>query len=125
MVDKINDRLYKIIYLLKIIKMTNLILIWVIVSTVITSVINAMKPAYKKIAWKWTITISTVLAFALWILASFSIVKYMNLELNTWLTFLIGLALWTGSNVFYDIWELIKTWSDKIKSALPIKNKNK
>ena len=101
--------------------MTNLILIWIVCSTVITSIINAMKPAYKKVAWKWTVTISTVLAFALWVLASFSLVKYMNLELNTWLTFLIGLALGTWSNVFYDIWELIKTRSDKIKSALPMK----
>lgn len=101
--------------------MTNLILIWVVVSTVITSIVNSIKPAYKKVAWKWTVTISTAIAFVLWILASFSIIPYTWLDVNVWLTILVGLALGTWSNVFYDIWELIKTWSDKIKSAIPTK----
>ena len=101
--------------------MTNLILIWVVCSTIITSVINAMKPAYHKIVWKWSVTISTVLSFGLWILASFSIIPYTWLEVNAGLSILIGLALGTWSNVFYDIRELIKTWSDKIKSTLPSK----
>lgn len=101
--------------------MTNLILIWVVVSTVITSIVNSIKPAYKKVAGKWTVTISTAIAFVLWILASFSIIPYTWLEVNTGLSILVGLALGTWSNVFYDIWELIKTWSDKIKSAIPTK----
>ena len=101
--------------------MTNLILVGIVCSTVITSIINAMKPWYKKIAWKWTVTISTALAFALWIICAFSLVSYMNLELNVGLTIMVWLALWTWSNVFYDIRELVKTWSDKIKSALPTK----
>ena len=101
--------------------MTNLILIWVIVSTVITSIVNALKPWYKKVAWKWTVTISTAIAFVLWILAAFSIVPYTWLEVNVGLTIIVWLALWTWSNIFYDLLEVIKAWSDKIKSALPTK----
>lgn len=101
--------------------MTNLILIWVVCSTVITSIINAMKPWYKPFAWKWTVTISTAIAFILWIVCAFSLVNYMNLDINAWLTVIIWLALWTWSNVFYDIRELIKSWSDKIKAVLPTK----
>lgn len=101
--------------------MTNLVLIWVVCSTIITSIVNCAKPAYKKPAWKWTVTINTILAFALGILCSFSIIPLLWLEINTWLTILVWLALGTWSNIFYDILEVIKAWSDKIKSALPSK----
>ena len=101
--------------------MTNLILIGIVCSTIITSVINCAKPAYKKFVWRWTVTISTILAFWLWILCAFSVVPYTGLEVNTWLTILVWLALGTWSNIFYDLFELIKAWWDKIKSALPTK----
>ena len=110
------------IYNLKNNRMTNLILIWVVCSTIITSIVNAIKPWYKKFAWKWTVTISTILAFGLGILCSFSLRPYLWLELNTWLTILVWLALWTWSNIFYDLFELIKARGDKIKSAVPSKN---
>lgn len=95
--------------------MTNLILIWVVCSTIITSIVNCAKPAYKKFAGKYTITISTILSFVLWIVCAFSIVSYMGLELPAWLVVLSWLALGTGSNIFYDVLELIKAWSEKIK----------
>lgn len=101
--------------------MTNLILIWVVCSTIITSIVNCAKPAYKWFAGKWTITISVLLAFALGIVCSFSVVPLLWLEINAWLKVLIWLALGTWSNIFYDIMELIKNWSDKIKSTLPTK----
>ncbi len=101
--------------------MTNLILIWVVCSTIITSIVNAMKPAYKKFAWKWTVTINVVIAFVLWILCAFSVKPLVWLDINAGLTILIWLALGTGSNIFYDIMELIKSRWDKIKSTLPSK----
>lgn len=101
--------------------MTNLILIWVVCSTIITSIVNCAKPAYKKVAGKRTVTISTALAFALGILCAFSVVPMVWVEINTGLTLLVGLALWTWSNIFYDLMELLKSRSDKIKSAIPTK----
>lgn len=95
--------------------MTNLILILVVCSTVITSIVNCAKPAYKKFAKEYTITISTVIAFALGIVCAFSVVPLLWININGWLTVLVWLALWTWSNIFYDAWELIKNWSDKIK----------
>lgn len=101
--------------------MTNLILIWVVCSTIITSIVNCAKPAYKSFAWKWTVTISTLLAFGLGVVCAFSVIPLLWLEINAWLTILVWLALGTWSNIFYDIMELIKNWSDKIKSTLPTK----
>ena len=66
---------------------------------VITSIINFAKPAYKKFAWKFNATVTIALSFILWIVASF-------------------LALWTWSNLFYDIWEIVKSAGDKIRSTI-------
>lgn len=94
--------------------MTNLILTLIVCSTIITSIIEAMKPWFKKLTGKYTVTVATLLSFLLWILASFSIAPYVWLELNSGLLIIIWLALWTGSNLFYDVWSLIKNASDKI-----------
>lgn len=88
--------------------MTNLILTLIVCSTVITSIVNVAKPAYKKFAGKYAISITTLLSFLLGILAAFSLAGYLELELNTWLLIMLGLALGTGSNIFYDCRELIK-----------------
>lgn len=88
--------------------MTNLILILIVCSTVITSIVNVAKPAYKKFAGKYAISITTTLSFLLWVLSAFSLAGYLDLDLNTWLTLMLWLALGTGSNIFYDVWELIK-----------------
>lgn len=88
--------------------MTNTILILIACSTVITSIINAAKPWFKKFAGKYTVTVSVFLAFVLGILAAFSVAPYLSIELNTWILILMWLALGTGSNLFYDLWELVK-----------------
>lgn len=95
--------------------MTNLILILIVASTVITSIINAAKPWYKKLTWKYTVTVSVALSFILGIVAAFSVSPYLDLELNNWLIVLMWLALGTWSNIFYDVWELIKSTTDKIR----------
>lgn len=88
--------------------MTNLILILIVCSTVITSIVNVAKPAYKKFAGKYAISITTVLSFLLGILSAFSLSAYLGWEYNAWLLIMLWLALGTGSNIFYDVRELIK-----------------
>ena len=95
--------------------MTNLILILIVASTVITSIINAAKPWYKKLTWKYTVTVSVALSFILGIVAAFSVAPYLDLELNNWLIVLIWLALGTWANIFYDVRDLVKSASDKIR----------
>jgi len=85
---------------------TILILIWL--SMIITSVINFAKPAYKSFAWKFEATINIGLSFILGIVASFSVAPYLELELNTGLLILLGLGLWTWSNLFYDLLRLVQ-----------------
>ena len=96
--------------------MTNL-LILIVTSTVITSIINALKPAYKKFTGKYTVTVNVVLAFVLWILSAFSLSPLFPIELNTGLIIMIGLALGTGSNVWYDIWSLIEKAGYKLEQS--------
>lgn len=98
--------------------MQSTIVILVVSAMVITSIINFAKPAYKKFAWKFNATITIALSFILWIVASFSVAPYLSIELNTGVLILLGLALWTGSNLFYDIWELVKSTGDKIRSTI-------
>lgn len=98
--------------------MTNLILILIVASTVITSIINAAKPWYKKLTWKYTVTVSVALSFILGIVAAFSVSPYLDLELNNWLIVLIWLALGTWSNIFYDVWSLIKSAGDKLRGIV-------
>ena len=96
--------------------MTNTILILIACAMVITSVVNFAKPAYKSKTGKWANTITIWLSFALGILASFSVAPYLDICLNTGLLILLWLWLGTGSNLFYDIWSLIQSASQKIKS---------
>ena len=88
--------------------MTNLILTLIVCSTVITSIVNVAKPAYKKFAGKYAISITTLLSFLLGILSAFSLSSYLGWEYNAWLLIMLWLALGTGSNIFYDCWELVK-----------------
>ena len=98
--------------------MTNLILTLIVCSTVITSIVNVAKPAYKKFAWKFNATVTIALSFILWIVASFSVAPYLWIELNTGVLVLVGLALGTWSNLFYDLWEIVKNAGDKIRSTI-------
>ena len=58
--------------------MTNLILTLIVCSTVITSIVNVAKPAYKKFAGKYAISITTLLSFLLGILSAFSLAGYLE-----------------------------------------------
>lgn len=87
-------------------------------STIIASVINFVKPAYKKLAGKFNATISIALSFILGILAAFSVAPYLTIELNNGLLIILWLALGTGSNLFYDLWNIIKSLGDKIKASI-------
>ncbi len=93
------------------------IFIWLIaISTVITSIVSFAKPAYKKFAGDFTVSINILLSFILWEIASFSVVPLFELEFNTGLLILLGLALWTGSNIFYDVWKLFRSAAKKLES---------
>lgn len=97
--------------------MTNLILTLIVCSTVITSIVNVAKPAYKKFAGKYAISITTLLSFLLGILSAFSLSSYLGWEYNAWLLIMLWLALGTGSNIFYDCWELIKWLGTRLNEA--------
>lgn len=97
--------------------MTNLILTLIVCSTVITSIVNVAKPAYKKFAGKYAISITTLLSFLLGIISSFSLAPFLGLDLNGGLLLMLWLALGTGSNIFYDIWELIKWVGTRLNEA--------
>ena len=96
------------------IPMTNLILTLIVCSTVITSIVNVAKPAYKKFAGRYAISITTLQSFLLGILSAFSLSSYLGWEYNTWLLIMLWLALWTGSNIFYDVWNIIKGLGEKL-----------
>lgn len=96
------------------IPMTNLILTLIVCSTVITSIVNVAKPAYKKFAGKYAISITTLLSFLLGILSAFSLAGYLGWEYNTGLLIMLWLALGTGSNIFYDVWNIIKGLGEKL-----------
>lgn len=98
--------------------MTNIILGLIVISTIITTIINFAKPAYKNFAGKFTVSINIFLSFVLWVLASFSCASILGLELNTWSLILLGLALGTWSNIFYDVWSLIQAGVARIKKDL-------
>ena len=98
--------------------MTSTILILIACSTVITSIVNAAKPGYKRFAGKYTVTVSVFLSFLLGIIAAFSVAPYLTVELNAGVIVLMWLALGTGSNLFYDLWELIKSTTEKIRSTI-------
>lgn len=88
--------------------MTSTIIILIVSATVITSVCNVAKPAYKKFTWKYAASITVLLSFILWEIASFSVAPYLSMEVNNWILFLLWLALGTWSNIFYDLWEIVK-----------------
>lgn len=98
--------------------MTNIFLWLVVISTIITSIVNVAKPAYKKFAGKFTVSVNVLLSFALWVLASFSCASILGLELNTWSLILLGLALGTWSNIFYDVWSLLQSGVARLKKDL-------
>lgn len=94
--------------------MTN-IWILVVVATIITTIINFLKPWYEGLVKKkYVTTISILISFVLWIIASFSIDFWLELNLGS--KIILWLALWTGSTIWYDLWEVIKSFETKLKS---------
>ncbi len=75
-----------------------------------------MKPAWKKFAGKWNATINIAVSFILGLIASFSVAPYLNVELNNGLLVILWLALGTWSNLFYDLWEIVKWLWDKLRT---------
>lgn len=91
------------------------ILILIGASMVITSIVNFAKPAYQEFVWKYEQTVNIALSFILWVCSAFAISPYLEFQLSTWALILIWLALWTGANIFYDIWKLVQNlWATKV-----------
>lgn len=93
------------------------IIILISTAMVITSIVNFAKPAYKDFVWKYEQTINIALSFILWVCSAFAISPYLELQLSAWALILIWLALWTGANIFYDIWKLVQNlWATKVNT---------
>lgn len=93
-------------------EMQTAIILMIIASTIITTIVNFAKPAYKDLVGKRETTINIGLSFVLGICSAFAIAPYMEIEIWVGATILIWLALWTWSTVFYDLWRLIQNiWS--------------
>lgn len=75
-----------------------------------------MKPAWRKFAGKWNATINIAVSFILGLVASFSVAPYLSIELNNGLLVILWLALGTWSNLFYDLWEIVKWLWDKLRT---------
>lgn len=91
---------------------TLLILIWT--AMVVTNIINFAKPAYEEFVGKFATSINIALSFILWVCSAFAVSPYLEFQLSNWALILVGLALWTGANIFYDIWKLVQNlWSTK------------
>lgn len=105
----------KIIYILNNINMQTTILILIGAAMVITSIVNFAKPAYQEFVGKYESTVNIALSFILWVCSSFAVSPYLEIQLSTWALILVGLALGTGANIFYDIWKLIQNlWATKV-----------
>lgn len=91
---------------------TLLILIWT--AMVVTTIINFAKPAYEWFVGKYAVSINIALSFILWVCSAFAVSPYLEFQLSIWALILVGLALGTGANIFYDIWKLVQNlWSTK------------
>lgn len=91
---------------------TTTIVILIIISMIITSIVNFIKEAINGIAKKKTLpVISMGIALVLWVLAAFSF--DLGVEFSIGAKVLLGLALGTGAQVFYDIWEVLKSFEKK------------
>lgn len=88
--------------------MNTIIIGMIIISTVISTVVNFAKPAYEQFTWKRAVTVNIGLSFLLGIASAFAVIPYTGLQIWVWASILVWLALGTGSTVFYDIWKLIQ-----------------
>lgn len=88
--------------------MQTTILILIGTAMVITTIVNFAKPWYKDFVGKYETTINIALSFILWVCSAFAIRKYLEIDLEDGALILLGLALGTGANIFYDIWKLVQ-----------------
>lgn len=88
--------------------MQTTILILIGTSMVITTIVNFAKPWYKEFVGKYETTINITLSFILWICSAFAVKPYLEIDLQVGALILVGLALGTGANIFYDIWKLVQ-----------------
>lgn len=95
---------------------TILILIWT--AMVITTIVNFAKPWYKDFVGKYETTINIALSFILWVCSSFAVRPYLEIDLSVWALILVGLALGTWANIFYDIWKLVQNFGSKKPETL-------
>lgn len=82
---------------------------------IITSIVNFAKPAYEEFVGKYAVSINIALSFILGVCSSFAIKPYLDLDISTWAIILIGLALGTWANIFYDVWSLIQWFGSKLR----------
>lgn len=88
------------------------ILILIIASMIIVSITNFIKESVSSITKKKVLPVySMLISFILWIIAAFSFDLWA--EYAIWAKLLLGLALGTGSQIFYDILETIKSLQGK------------
>ena len=88
--------------------MQTTILILIGTAMVITTIVNFAKPGYKEFVGKYETTINIALSFILWVCSAFAVRPYLEFDLGVWALILLGLALGTGANIFYDIWKLVQ-----------------
>lgn len=97
---------------------TIMILIWT--AMVITSIVNFAKPAYEQFVGKWDSTINIALSFVLGVCSAFAIAPYLEFQLSAGALVLLGLALGTGANLFYDLWSLVQNlWTKNSSPKKP------
>ena len=106
--------------------MQTTILILIGTAMVITTIVNFAKPWYKGFVWKYETSINIALSFILWVCSSFAVQPYLEINLSVWALILVGLALGTWANIFYDIWKLVQnlgsTKSEAVIVDLPIED---
>ena len=100
--------------------MESTIIILISVAMIITSIVNFAKPAYEEFVGKYAVSINIALSFILWVCSAFAVRPYLEWDLSTWAIILLGLALWTWANIFYDIWSLIQWFGSKLRNKQEI-----
>mgnify|MGYP000868457968 CR=1 FL=1 len=88
--------------------MQTTIMILIGTAMVITSIVNFAKPAYEQFVGQWVATINIALSFILGVCSAFAVAPYLEFQLSRNALVLLGLALGTGANLFYDLWALVQ-----------------
>lgn len=88
--------------------MQTTILILIGTAMAITTIVNFAKPWYKEVVGKWEVSINIALSFILGVCSAFAIRPYLDIDLSVGALILLGLALGTWANIFYDVWKLVQ-----------------